>query len=338
MRNLEAKPHTRIPLTFKLSAFTTAVVLGTATLLIWQTSRDLRQESEQLGLEASGLRAKMTSTQVEETLDTLIEKTRAVGLILSSKTFTEKEKENALAVFFRTDKKFASVEILNLQEKKIILMNRVINDSYLKLYNLSEDFILTLRQRSSYFTNFIFKGETEIINASQKGGAPLVTIGTPLSTDSSGVTTAIVIAHVALDLLQKNASKLDNDGVTFVVDKNGMLLAHPDENRLLEKETLSVNPIVREALSHKKSVAELPFKNLDDGIDYIGAYSKTKFGPIVITYTKADNFYPLISKLKRRAFELTGYALFISLFFAALFSASMTTPLQKILYFHKRNY
>lgn len=61
------------------------------------------------------------------------------------------------------------------------------------------------------------------------GQAPMISIGIPLSKDEYGNVTDIAIGDIRLDRLQKvfnNAS----ERVMYLVDKEGALLAHPDED------------------------------------------------------------------------------------------------------------
>ncbi|WP_378955218.1 methyl-accepting chemotaxis protein [Pelosinus sp. sgz500959] len=80
--------------------------------------------------------------------------------------------------------------------------------------------------------------------------APCVTISTPIK-DKAGIVIGTMSADISLNAIQEiaNSAKIGNTGYIDIVDKQGVLIAHPDKERVLKKESVKELSYINKVLS-----------------------------------------------------------------------------------------
>jgi adenylate cyclase len=203
---------------------------------------------------------------------------------------------------------------------------------YLQQYRLSSDYIDRVRayqeQNQRFSRGAIFAGEIEIRNATMSGGAPLLTIGLPFVQDDYGTITHIAVAEIRLDRLQKVFGKV-SERLLYLVDREGFLLAHPDEKMVFSGASMLQIPIVKEALQSKLRQGQLRFKNTL-GEAFSGAYSRTSVAVTAISQASEEVILEAAHSVRREAFYVAGKFLSISLFLIFVVSLTLTAPLEKL--------
>ncbi|MCB0363636.1 MAG: HAMP domain-containing protein, partial [Bdellovibrionales bacterium] len=243
---------------------------------------------------------------------------------------TREDKENALDLTFRQDRDLVSLEIWHRGDSRAI--ERVVNEEYLQQYRLTAGFIDQVRSFQEKTQRFsrpsVFAGEVEIRNSTLTDGAPLFTIGIPFVSDDYGTITHVAIAEFRLDRLQKVFGKL-SERLLYLVDKEGLLLAHPDEKLVFSAASMVKLPIVKEALRSKLKQGQLRFK-LEDGEAYSGAFARTAVGVTAVSQASEEVILEAARSVRREAFYVAGRFLSISLFVIFVVSLSLTAPIEKL--------
>jgi len=80
--------------------------------------------------------------------------------------------------------------------------------------------------------------------------APCITISTPIK-DKMGTIFGTMSADISLSAVQEiaNSAKIGNTGYIDIVDKQGVLIAHPDKERVLQKENVADRDYIAKILS-----------------------------------------------------------------------------------------
>lgn len=285
--------------------------------------------------DVNGNQASVIADQVQNNLADLFDKIRQVGDILYRNFPSENIRDSALDLSFKPDHDLISVEVISLRAGVPTTVKKVVNETYLKQYELKSEFMTQLRQARPFPYNVIFAGEVEIRNSTIPGGAPLLTVGLPLVKDDNGNITEIVVSDIRLDRLQKLFSSI-SERVIYLIDREGRVLAHPNEKMALDSKNLSNVPIVSKALTQSITKSQMKFEDPETGETFVGAFAKTPFGVTVISQVPEAVILEPSRHVRREAFFITGTVLSAALFFIILFAATLTRPLEMLVEATKR--
>ncbi|MCB0355455.1 MAG: HAMP domain-containing protein [Bdellovibrionales bacterium] len=319
----------RIPISAKLIVLTILLLLSVAIPVAYQSSKlfeeiTIRRETH-ANLDSSAARA----TEIEQLFVSYIDKVKIVAALLLKGDKSTQERD--LALTFRQDRDLVAIEVRSNIEGFQKLS--VVNDEYLKEYNLDKDYIEEVRKfqnaQNFFHEASVFAGNIEIRNSSIEGGAPLLTIGIPLATNDVDEVTHIAIADINLSRLQKVFSK-NSERSTFLVDNKGFLLAHANEDLVMKKISYETLPIVQTALKADIRRQQKQYVKANDGKKYIGAYAKTSMGLTVVSEAPEELILEGAKQVRREAIYITGRVLSIALFLIVVFSITITTPIEKL--------
>lgn len=326
------KSRVRIPIAFKLIFVTVFLLAASTAWIAVQSANRFEQISVDREEQANRDQSRARSTEVEGLLLSYIDKAKVIASLLMKDFSSPEEKEKSLDLTFRRDKDFVSVEIISRHPSAH--PQRVVNTEYLKQYNLDAAFMNILRetQKSKQMIQLqaLFTGKEgyiEVRNSTIEGGAPLFTIGFPLAKDDYGNVTHIVLADIRLDGLQKAFASV-SERTLYLVDIEGRLLAHPDENKVLRAETARDIPIVKTALGSDFKQGQLRYK--DRAERFTAAYTKTALGVTTIAVVSDDVILEAARAVKREAFYIAGRILSIALFAIFVFSITLTSPIETL--------
>ncbi|MCC7403769.1 MAG: HAMP domain-containing protein [Bdellovibrionales bacterium] len=320
----------RIPISIKLVVLTLIIILGVAGAIAFKSTGLFEKITISRENDSNRGQAGARATEVENLLIGYVDKVKMVSSLLLKEYATKEEKEKALQLTFRQDRDLVSLEIWVKGEQKPF--DRVVNDEYLKQYKLGADYIERVRgfQKENQRLNLaaVFAGELEIRNSTLDGGAPLVTLALPFVTDDDGVITHVAVADIRSDRLQKVFGRV-SERLIYLVDREGFLLAHPDEKQVFSNATKTDVPIVKEALKSQLKQGQLRFVS-KEGEAFTGAFSRTSLGVTVISQASERVILEAAQSVRREAFRITGQALSIALFVVFLLSLTLTSPIEKL--------
>jgi methyl-accepting chemotaxis protein len=124
--------------------------------------------------------------------------------------------------------------------------------------------IITALQGKSFFSDVYISASTQV---------PCITIYTPIK-DKSGEVIGLMSADISLSSMQEiaNSGKIGETGYIDIVDKQGVLIAHPNKERVLQKESIADLAYITKALSGQTGNTTAIASN--------GAEALTVFAPI----------------------------------------------------------
>jgi adenylate cyclase len=321
----------RIPIVFKLVGITVFLLLLGTIPIAYQSAKEFETISVDRESDANRDQARARATEVEGALISYVDKVKIISSLLTKEFTTDAERQSALDLTFRGDRDLVSVEVIGMDTSKPPV--RLVNDEYLKNYKLDETYIDTLRagQRrgNSFPFNSVFAGQIEVRNSSVEGGAPLLTIGIPLVMDDSGRFTHIGLAEVRLDRLQSVFANI-SDRLMFLVDRDGRVLAHPDESKVFSGTTLKDLSIVRVAETSQFREGASRYQDAKTKEWFRGAFRKTSLNVTVVAVANEEVILEAARGVKRIAFNIAGHVLSVALFLIFVFSITLTAPIEKL--------
>lgn len=135
--------------------------------------------------------------------------------------------------------------------------------------------------------------------------APCITIYTPIK-DNSGEVIGLLSADISLSSIQEiaNSGKVGNTGYIDIVDKQGVLIAHPNKERVLQKESVADRDYIAKALGGQSgSVTSIATNGME---------ALTVFTPIA-KYNWAIAAYMPSKEIQSTIFSSLLYSLLLSL-------------------------
>jgi adenylate cyclase len=175
----------------------------------------------------------------------------------------------------------------------------------------------------------ILAGKILVLNLSDKK-LSMFAIGIPLVKNEAGQISNIAWGFLKIDRLQRSFSA-KADRTLFLVDHTGHVLAHPNENYVLESKILSQHPIVKDAVSNNIRVKQKYFDSEKNKEKMLGAFAKTSTDLIVVSEVPMSVIFAPSLLVKQNSYYILGLALSVAFFLTFLFSQSITSPIEKLL-------
>lgn len=320
----------KIPISTKLVGVTVGILLLATIPIALQTSSIFADSSMQREEYANQAFAASRATEIENILSSLVDKSKiSASILYKSVTNPAATSTDEFEMNFTKDKRFISVEILKLQGPTVELISRRAKDDFLKTFNLGPEYITRVRDQQKFPIRSVAQGSVEIRNGSFGKGPAMVTIGLPLVKDQQGRITHVALVDVDLSVLQKPFGER-SERTFYLVDRNGELIAHQDEQKAMARLSMATSPIVQKSMKEQTPRRQMRFKDPDTGIEFIGAYNKTSFGVTVISQIPQELVLEPAQYAKRQAFLITGVVLSLALFLIFLFSITLTSPIEKL--------
>ena len=315
----------RIPISTKLITVTIVIlVASTGTITFISSKYFEKKASEQVdiaNLESAAAKAK----EVDNIIASLVDKTRTSGSLLMKGAASNED----LDFNFNQDKNFIAMEVLKLNGSSVETVARKVKEDVLKPYNLTSAYFINLRSWQKFPMRAVAEGGIEIKNATYPKAPAMITIGIPLVKDAQGKITHIVLADVALAPLEKPFTD-PSERTQYLIDRNGELLAHKDEQKAMARFNMSQSPFVAKAMATKSPQFQTKFVDQDSEQNYFGASVKTSYGVAVISETSEATILEVSNEVKRRAIFVAGSAISMAIFFIFLFSMTLTSPIEKL--------
>jgi adenylate cyclase len=321
----------RIPISTKLVMLTVLVLLVATIPIALRTSQIFAKSSMQREEYSNQAFAASRAIEVENILSSIVDKAKTSASILyKSATNPSVISADEFEMNFTKDKRFISMEILKLQGTTVELVSRRVKEEFLKTaFKMGPEYISQVRDQQKFPIRSVAQGAVEIRNASYARGPAMFTIGLPLVKDPQGRITHVALIDVDLSVLQKPFDG-KSERTFYLIDRNGELIAHQDEQKSMARLNMSSSPLVKKSMSEQTPRRQMRFQDPDNGSYLIGAYNKTSFGVTVVSQISEELVLEPAQDAKRQAFFITGLVLSGALFFIFLFSMTLTSPIEKL--------
>jgi adenylate cyclase len=319
----------RIPISTKLITVTILIlVMATGTITYISSRYFEKKSSEQVdiaNLESASAKAK----EIDNVIGSLVDKTRVTASLLMKNTASNAQSSDDFDFNFLKDKSFVAIEVLKINGSSLETVARKVKEDVLKPYNLTGAYFINLRAWEKFPVRSVAQGNIELKNASYPKAPALITLGIPLIRDEQGKITHIALADLALAPFEKPFSEL-SERTQYLIDRNGEVLAHSDENLALGRTDMTKYPIVQKAMAQKSPQFQTKFIDPDSGKNYFGASVKTAYGVAIVSQTSEETILEVSREVRRQAIFVAGSAISLAIFCIFLFSMTLTSPIEKL--------
>ncbi|ASD64434.1 adenylate/guanylate cyclase domain-containing protein [Bdellovibrio bacteriovorus] len=319
----------RIPISTKLITVTILILVAATGTITWISSSYFEKKAaEQVdiaNLESAAAKAK----EIENIIANLVDKTRVTASLLTKGANSQVQTGDDFDFNFTKDKNFISLEVLKLDGTSVETVARRVKEDLLKPYGLNSTYMIHVRSWQKFPIRSVAQGSIEIKNATYPKAPAMITIGIPLIRDEQGKITHVALADVTLAPFEKPFTD-PSERTQYLIDRQGELLAHKDEQKAMARLNMAKYPIVQKALTQKSPQFQTKFLNPDNDKDYFGASVKTSYGATVISQTSEETILEVSREVKRRAIFVAGSAISMAIFFIFLFSMTLTSPIEKL--------
>jgi methyl-accepting chemotaxis protein len=197
--------------------------------------------------------------------------------------------------------------------------------------------VLDLSTRD-YVRNTLSTGETSISKPlkSKKTGDMVVVVATPIFAEGSSSPSQVLCGRIPLESLQNTVNEFTwgKTGYIFVLDKDGLMVLHPNEefqgtlDTTVESKLIPqvLVDIVKKGLGGANGVARYPF----EGKEKLAAYAPSEYtGWLIFTSAYLDEFTAPVIHM-RNAIALITLGLILVIAVVSFFIArSIATPVEK---------
>lgn len=334
MTNKSLKKQWRLPISVKLIGIFVAF-LTIATVIFAQKSANLFTKVLVQREEFSNIsEATSRSTEIDQLMMNVMDRSLVLGQLLynsvqkTSEPGMTPELSSEFLLNFEKDKSIVSLEIWKLENQKPVLSYRKTKDKFLEDYKLAPDYVNMIRSGQNFPLASIFQKNIEIRSASQSTGVAMATLGLPLAQGSDDQVNHILLVDFMLSPIQKIFAG-ESERLQYVVDRNGVLLAHPDETRVLNRDSMAKTDFVARALADQQPRRQVQFKDPETQEDYIGAYVKMpNLGLTIFSQTSKNLILEPALHVKRQAFYIAGVVISVAILLIFLFSMTLTGPIE----------
>ena len=312
-----------IPISGKLAAMTLTLLLAAAVPIALKTTGLFLETSGKREEESNRSQAGSRAAEINGLLESYVDKIAIIGTLRIKELAdgTASKPTAASNVILQRDKEIISFQILKRGVTgKSEVTTRYVDQRYLKGYKVEANYLDLVNAQKPFPEDLVFGGQPVLRNRSMPGGAPLFSMGVPVAKDALGRVTHIALADLPMSVLQRGFGKA-TERTVYLVDKEGVVLAHPNEKFVIEGASLASLPIVRTALGSKVAQGQLRYQIPKNKDFVISAYVRCLFDLVVISEAPESVILEPAKMMQREVFYIAGIV--VSLGFLAIFIFSL---------------
>ncbi|MDR0388848.1 MAG: HAMP domain-containing protein [Spirochaetaceae bacterium] len=167
------------------------------------------------------------------------------------------------------------------------------------------------------------RGETFVLNGSPYFGVSMIILFFPWS-DLDGAAVFFSGEELLRDFVSGGI-----ENFSFLINKNGDVLIHPETELFLNAHNLEDHGLVKTALERKDRNFQTVYT--EDGTEYFGAYQRlAETGTVLITRIATAAVLRTTRAVVRRNIQISAAVLALSVLFVILFSGTISRPIKAL--------
>lgn len=291
-----------------------------ATSLFEETSSVMIQEFN-LGL------ARMAGNKLESDLRSLAYRATAFSdAYLNSNPKKGDWKKKAQRLFQENQNLIYLSRIDQTAEKKLNSENQIFNDEFLDQYSISSQKIQEVLE--SNLSKITLKSTEKVLieNMSLPFGQPIVLCLIP--TEKSNHSLVLLLSSQGL-LESFWASRQNRTFSLFLVDRNGNLIAHSNEDTALNPTAMIDVPIIQSVL--ESSIRNGSKRYVYDGRDFLGSFQVMDFGGLgIVSTVPTELAFASVQRIRRENFFIAIIVLSLAFLLIFFFAKTLTIPITNL--------
>ena len=316
-KNAIRKGEIRFSIGFKMISIISLIIIMTLSGMIFLATFFFLQDSR-VRVEENNLKvSEVIAMKIEEDLNSF---SNAASLLMLGSNQEGEGKDDFVRYFFRNQ---SNVLYTGLPSSEINFYNK---DIMLE-YNIDDNFIKTIISENSAEIDQAMQGITTVINVSPYFGVPVMCLSIPYRQGRSVFPMVMLI-----DLRSSFMDLIDTKGITltYIVNEKGEIIAHPEENLVIDAVNLSGLKVVKDMFSQPVSSGQIRYTN-ESGETNLGSYKKIPTGRLgIITEVNEDIAFEAIYIIQRRNIYLMIMVLSLAVLIVYFFSKSLTFPVRNL--------
>ncbi|TGN18682.1 adenylate/guanylate cyclase domain-containing protein [Leptospira idonii] len=321
--------QTKFSLQLKMMGVISLLFVLSVSTIIFFASYYFKQTAE-LQLRANNLRlAEIVGLKVKSDVLSSVEKGRQIAITLTSQGLPEDQRKMLLKTFFKNDREFIYMGIFEKQGNELRMKKEVFNEEELKQSSVTEEDFHNVVLRNKEALSEAFNGQSVLLNSSPGFQEPSFAIAIP--TSENGELDNVLVMVIKLS---KIIGAFQDRGIetTFMVNGQGVVIAHPKEDLILAATNLSSMPIVRSMVTNPTNNGQSSYFDQELNAQYLGSFQKIGFADTgVITLVSEDKAFEDVYKSQRTNLYIMGIGLCSALIFVFFFSKTITKPVLQLL-------
>ena len=321
-----------IPISGKLAAMTLTLLLAAAVPIALKTTGLFLETSGKREEESNRSQAGSRAAEINGLLESYVDKIAIIGTLRIKELAdgTASKPTAASNVILQRDKEIISFQILKRGATgKSEVTTRYVDPRYLKGYKVEANYLDFVNAQKPFPEALVFGGQPVLRNRSMPGGAPLFSMGVPVAKDALGRVTHIALADLPMSVLQRGFGKA-TERTVYLVDKEGVVLAHPNEKFVIEGTSLASLPIVRTALGSKVAQGQLRYQIPKKKDFVISAFVRCLFDLVVISEAPESVILEPAKMMQREVFYIAGIVVSLGFLAIFIFSLTLTKPIERL--------
>jgi adenylate cyclase len=318
----------------KLVGLVAALLMSSVISLVWLSTRMFVESDTALIQQSNADTASYLATQMRELFQNNTEKTRILGTVLHQNPTIPPHQNPLISEFFAKDKELLGVFLKQITlEGEFRVTAKAISPEMHPLDDPNGDLALAALENDRDFSlKSVSEGDVQIGTVNLNDGDSALAMAVPFIQDPNNPNhfTHILIALIRQNRFLKAFS--ENDVVTsFMVDRTGRVLAHPDSELVNSREKLNYLPIVKQLLEGKFNNGQTRYVNPQSHEAKLGAYRLVGFGGLgVVAEVVEAKAFEAARKVEYRSALVAWIILCISFLVGYLYSATITVPIRRL--------
>ncbi len=324
--------HIRLGIGAKLGAFLLVLLVVSTASLVFLSNRLFVQDNTALIQQMNADSAAALSQQMRDHFAHQSQQMRQLGTV-AMKNGGAQQNNITSALFFRENPEFYALSIFAhpRQGAPRVFTQIIAPNLTAHVQRVSQTFSRLTTGNRSFSLEALAKGEPQITSVRIPDGTAALAVGIPFVRDEKDTSTLYTL--VALVRREKLIEAFGSEDLVtrFLVDRQGVLLAHPEEERVTKQENVAHLAIVSQFLKGKFNNSQTRYQDPETGEGKLGAYRMVGFAGLgVIAEVPEEKAFEAARRVEYRAYLSGAMILFLSLFFGYLFSKSITSPINTL--------
>jgi len=332
----------RLTIGFKLVTLIAFVLVAAVASVVFVSTKLFVEDNTALIQQMNADAAQHQATRVREQLESLTQKMRAIGGVHLRSTTATPESDSLSRDLIGSGEDLLAFYLIELTSAGPVVKGRTLSPQMEKLGDpTGETTQEKILAEKSFSLSQIEKGEAQIAtvrvneNAENTG---LLLLGLPfrLSTAPSEQYSHALVGAIPQSKLVKAFGESDIL-TSFLVDRRGNLLAHPDASLLLNAENLGSLEIVKQLLSGKFNNGQTRYLDEQSKEARLGAFALVGFGGLgVVAEVPEAKAFEAAKRVQYRSLLVALVVLCVAFMAAYFFSASLTYPIKQLAFASER--
>lgn len=283
-------------------------------------TRIVTADKEASVYDVNALVAGTVAQQIERTVDGIADKLRYFG---QEYEITPGDAERRARSLFEADDAVLSLEVFKRTEGGFERSFLFVDNRRLAALNLTADDLTEARKRTPAPLDAVQTAGLVLQNASLAPDLALVRLSTATADGR-----AVVVADLRPEWLLSAVSTSSVYKV-FLVDRLGVVLAHPEGEQVIKRENLSALPVVKDALGGKLARGTEEYEV--QGSQRVAAFARVDNGVgAVVVEVPRDEVFKATNELSRRSLLFAVGTVSLALVLAVLLGRRVTRPLREL--------